>query len=203
MKLAAIILAGGTFASTAASATTITFSGFTGADGTPVETYTESGFTITRQDCLFCGQFFQDQQFGNPAPSLLATPAPGITSLVVTANDGEGFVFHSVDLAANNGNVDYEFQGLGGSPYFVFGVEMGRPPGSFGFDTVVNPFSDIIIDHLRIDFNFPASTARSANVDNIVVISTIPGPIAGAGLPGLILAGGGFLAWWRRRQKIA
>jgi hypothetical protein len=32
-------------------------------------------------------------------------------------------------------------------------------------------------------------------------LAGVPGPIAGAGLPGLMLAGGGLLGWWWRRRK--
>jgi hypothetical protein len=167
----ALCLAASGIAADGASATIITFSGLTGADGDPFTTYIESGFTVSPT----LGTWFQAQVLGNPAPSISSGLIFGspFTDAITVTEGGQGFSFLGFDIAANYTNVNYTFIGT------LFGLQAFSTTGSLpndpnSFDTIISFVSNYVIDTLVITVNFPDEVLiGSANIDNIAVSAPV------------------------------
>src|SRR5262249_26536468 len=126
---------------------------------------------------------------GGPNPPLLIGSSPGqvfasgqLADLLVTRSGG-------IFSASVNGVLAFMFSAPTGLAMFS------------GPDNIIYFFMD---DFQSLQ-NFPNNPEAGTGFVDFIQVTTpaasVPAPIAGAGLPGLILASGGLLGWWRRRQK--
>lgn len=109
---------------------------------------------------------------------------PGATSYFDFGDNSPG-AFHGYSVHYLSGGIP---TGLTFSTDAV-GFDVSRV--SYGVDTVYLNLIDLVRDgNGRISqFNISPSAAA------------VPGPVVGAGIPGLVMAFGGFLAWRRRKPK--
>lgn len=95
--------------------------------------------------------------------------------------------------------IDADGPGPGGFTQVGTNVNFGS-----GFNTITLPaFTDLgPTDFLRIINGGTGNTEAQISAISLNA-AAVPGPVVGAGLPGMVMALGGFGVWWRRRKSVA